>query len=158
VKLVVLMVGSASRGGARRGAPWADEAVRDYARRVQRWGGIDEQAVRSEPFRGDVEAVRAAEADRLLRHVGDRDRLIVLDERGLDPDLVRIVDEARQAGLRGLAFALGGAYGHHARVRDRAHQVVRLSALVLAHDVARVVLYEQLYRTMATLHGVPYAH
>jgi 23S rRNA (pseudouridine1915-N3)-methyltransferase len=153
VKLRLIVVG---RGGVR----WADEAAGDYARRLQRLGGLDEVEVKAEPFRGDVEAVRDAEAARVLARVGARDRLVALDERGEDLDtegFTRLVDE----GLRaegGLVFAIGGPYGHGALVRSRAWRVVRLSALVLNHQLARVVAVEQIYRAMTRIRGVPYHH
>jgi 23S rRNA (pseudouridine1915-N3)-methyltransferase len=154
VKLRVLVVGKG-------GCAWADAACEDYGRRVKRYGGIEESAVATEPFRGDVEAVRAQEAGRVLKQIAARDRLIVLDERGDDvdgPAWQGIIEHARLQGVPRLVFAIGGAYGHGPAVRAAATRVVRLSPLVLNHEVARVVLYEQLYRAMAAIHGVPYAH
>jgi 23S rRNA (pseudouridine1915-N3)-methyltransferase len=153
VRLRVLLVGKG-------GNPWADAAVDDYARRVKRWGGVEEVAVKAEPFRGDVEGVRKVEGDRLLKAVGDRERLVVLDERGEDVDtrgFQALIEAARADGGR-IAFAIGGAYGHSAEVRARATKVIRVSSLVLNHEIARVVLYEQIYRALAAIHGVPYAH
>ena len=49
---------------------WAQEAVDDYTRRLRRHGGVDETWVKHEAFRGDVDAVRRAEADRLLLAAG----------------------------------------------------------------------------------------
>ncbi len=146
--------------GGRAGTPWADAACGDYGKRVRRWAKLEEIAVRAEPFRGDVDAVRRVESERLLRHVGPRDRLIALDERGADldtPGLIGMVSAARIESF-GLCFAIGGAYGHDPATRAAAWRTVRLSACVLNHEVARVVLYEQLYRAYADLHGVPYAH
>jgi 23S rRNA (pseudouridine1915-N3)-methyltransferase len=154
VKLAVLTVG-------KFGNPWADQAVEDYAKRVKRYGGIDAIAARSEPFRGDIEAVRLAEGKRVLEIVEPRDRFIVLDERGVDvdtPTFTAIIETARGTGVPRMVFAIGGAYGHSPAVRAAAYRVVRLSAMVMNHEVARVVLYEQIYRAFAAIHGVPYAH
>lgn len=140
-------------------AEWTRDPVQDWTRRLRRHGGVAEEVVRAEPFRGDVDAVRASEGARLLKAVGERDVLIVLDERGEIVDskeLAALLDQARQRGR--VALALGGAYGHAPEVRQRAWKVVRLSHLVLNHEVARIVLYEQLYRAMTLLAGVPYHH
>lgn len=139
---------------------WAAAASDDYLRRLRRWGGVEVIAVRPEPSRGDVEAVKAAEGRRLLERVGPRDRLVVLDERGVAPttDTFRdLVVEGLGAEGR-LIWAIGGAFGHPEEVRRRAWRVVRLSSLVLNHDLARVVLVEQLYRAHTLLHNVPYHH
>ena len=151
-RFVVLTVGKSR-------ASWAQEAVDDYTQRLKRHGGVTEKAVRAETFKGDVDAVRAAEGERLRHAAKKAARLIVIDERGesLDTEaFTRLVDQGRQAGT--LCFALGGAYGHDKQTRDQAWKVVRLSDMVLNHEIARVVLYEQLYRSMMLLSGAPYHH
>ena len=140
-------------------ASWAQEAVDDYTKRLKRHGGVTEKSVKVETFKGDVEAVRAAEGERLRHAAKKAARLVVLDERGETLDthaFAKLVDQGRQAGT--LCFALGGAYGHDPATRDAAWKVVRLSDLVMNHEVARVVLYEQLYRSMMLLSGAPYHH
>ena len=154
MKVLVLVVGKG-------GNAWADAAVADYAKRMRRWGGVTEQAVKPERFRGDVDAVRAAEGQRLLARLKPRDKLVVLDERGEAPttdELIQTVRACRLDGTARLVFALGGAYGHDPSVREAAWKVMRVSSFVLNHEVARVVLYEQLYRANATIAGVPYHH
>ena len=140
-------------------AGWASEAIAEWAKRLGRAGGFEEVAIRAEPFRGDEERVRQAEGERLLEHVGPRDRLVVLDERGdrLDTKaFAALVDAARQSGR--VVFAIGGPYGHAEPVRAAAWRTVRLSDLVLNHEIARVVLVEQLYRAITLLEGGPYHH
>lgn len=154
VKLTVLTVGKSR-------TTWSNEAVAHYAKRLKRWGGVDERTVKVETFRGDIEAVRLAESERLLGAVGPRDRLVALDERGRDPtteDFAGLLRTCRNDGTHRLVFAIGGAYGHHAMLRDAAWRTLRLSSLVLNHEVARVVLFEQLYRAMDLIEGGPYHH
>lgn len=153
MKLRVRVVG-------RGGVPWADAAVEDWTRRLRRYGGVAEEVVRPEPFKGDIEAVRATEARRLLDGVSPRDRLVTLDERGerLDTHAFAALVEQGLLASGGLVFAIGGPYGHGPAVRDVAWRTLRLSDLVLNHEVARVVLYEQLYRAFTVLRGEPYHH
>lgn len=145
----------------RKAPAWADAAWEDYARRVQRWVRLETAVLRPTAFTGDVEAVREDEAARLLAGIGPRDRLVVLDERGCDftteafRDLV--VDGLHDTG-GSVVFAIGGPYGHGAAARAAAHRVVRLGALVLNHQVARIVLIEQIYRSLSLEHRVPYHH
>ncbi len=137
---------------------WADAAVEGWRKRLGRGLPTDEQIVPIEPFRGDVEAVRSAESERVLRMVG-RGRLVALDERGEAVDtagFVQLIATGRASG--DLVFALGGPYGHAQSLRDAAWRVVKLTDLVLAHDVARVVLWEQIYRAQAIATGSPYHH
>ena len=155
MRLAVFVVGGKGR------TAWADSAVDDYARRVRRYVAVEEVLIRSEPWRGDTDSVRRTEAERVVKALNERDRLVVLDERGDDldtPTLTRWVEQWRQDGTHRVVFAIGGAYGHDATLRARADRVVRLSAMVLNHEIARVVLYEPLYRVHAAIAGVPYAH
>ena len=140
---------------------WADEAAHEYSRRLPRHLDYKEIQVKPVPFKGDEEAVKRAEADRILEKIGDGDRLIVLDERGKalsSHQFSHLIDEAAHQGTRRLVFAIGGPYGHGPAVRDQAWKTVRLSTMVLNHSLARVVLCEQLYRASTLLWGGSYHH
>jgi 23S rRNA (pseudouridine1915-N3)-methyltransferase len=154
VKLLVLTVGRSS-------ATWADKAIADWTKRMRRHGGLDAEWVKHQSFRGDIDAVRDAEAERLLKRIGPRDVLIAVDERGETPtshELAAWFESQRVGGTHRVVFAIGGAYGHGAEVRRRADKVLSLSSFVLNHEVARVVLIEQIYRSFTILDGVPYHH
>ena len=154
MKLVLLTVG-------RGGFPWAQTAVDEYAKRLRRWGGLSQEHVKVQKFRGDIDAVREAESARILDTLSPRDQLVAMDERGDDlttEDFVALMRAARSSGGRNLVFAIGGAYGHAPELRQRADRVVRLSSAVMNHDIARVVLAEQLYRAMTLIEGIPYHH
>ena len=153
MKAVLLRVG-------RGRTTWADAGVEDYARRLTRLK-LEERLIKPAPFRGDVEAVRVEEAERILKQIRSGDRLITLDERGdtiSTESLAGLVQSAARASTRRLVFAIGGPYGHGPLVRTRAHKVISLSGMVLNHELARVVLVEQLYRVSTILWGGNYHH
>ena len=77
---------------------------------------------------------------------------IALDPAG------RVMDSAKFAGLfeRDLLFLIGGADGLPAEWRDRADLLLSLTPMTMPHELARVVLAEQIYRALATLRGHPY--
>lgn len=140
---------------------WADEATHDYAKRLGRQLKFSEELVRPEPFHGDVQAVRNQEAERLLARLKPRDRLVALDERGLAIDskqMAQWIEESANQGTSRLFFALGGPYGHGERVRQASWRVLSLSPMVLNHELARVVLVEQLYRASTLIWGGSYHH
>jgi 23S rRNA (pseudouridine1915-N3)-methyltransferase len=146
VKLVVHSV----RG---KSTPWADEACDEWAKRIRRYLPFVELVAKPGTARQD--------ADRLFAALPARARLVVLDERGEDltsEEFAGLVDAAARESAVSLFFAIGGPYGHDDSVRTKAWRVVRLSRLVLAHAVARVVLVEQIYRACAIRHGEPYHH
>ena len=153
MKAVLLRVG-------RGRTAWADEAVKDYARRLPRNLPFEEERVKPTRFRGDVEAVRAAEAEALLARVKPGDRLIALDERGELPTTEAFTgrDDSACAGVWRIVFAIGGPYGHGPGVRKAAWKTLALSRMVLNHELARAALVEQLYRASTLLWGGSYHH
>ena len=86
---------------------------------------------------------------------------VLLCERGREvssADVARLLSDAGEANPSALVFAIGGPFGHGAAVRERADDSIRLSAMVLNHQVARLVLAEALYRGWTILRGEPYHH
>ena len=139
---------------------WADEAVSEYGKRTNRYLQIRES--RLKPTNGrDPDEVRGRDAARVMKLIGERDWLVALDERGRDltsEGLAELIDEAIGSGVGELVFCIGGPFGHDESVRRASKRVVRLSKMVLNHQVARVMLAEQLYRACAIRAGHPYHH
>lgn len=154
MRAVLLRVG---RGRNR----WADEGYAEYAGRMKTLK-LTEKRLAPEPFRGNIDAVRAAEGDRIRGALRGGDRLVLLDERGELPTTEAFSDWIRAAerqSTRRLVFAIGGPYGHDPALRDEAWKVLALSRMVLNHELARVMLAEQLYRVSTLLWGgAPYHH
>lgn len=85
----------------------------------------------------------------------------MLDERGRTftsfqlADFFRQLDESAQGRI---CFVLGGAWGLDESVRQRAHTLISLSSMTLPHELARVLLLEQIYRAGCILCRIPYHH
>jgi 23S rRNA (pseudouridine1915-N3)-methyltransferase len=138
---------------------WVDAAVEDYLKRLPR--ELAAQLVEIKPQPRDrgrtLEQTLAREAERIAAATQGW-RTIVLDERGepwTSARLAQRLGEARDRG-RNLAFVIGSADGLDPQVKRDADVIVSLSALTLAHGVARVMLAEQLYRAASMLAGHPY--
>jgi 23S rRNA (pseudouridine1915-N3)-methyltransferase len=85
--------------------------------------------------------------------------VVLLDDAGkpqTSAQFARWLGEARDRGTREIVFLCGGADGFPEVVRGRAKQKLSLSALTFSHELARVMLAEQLYRAFAILAGHPY--
>ena len=139
---------------------WADEAAADYLRRIRQLR-VEEALLKPAVFRGEVEAVQAEEGERLRAAVRDGERLVVLDERGELPTSEAFagwLDQAARDGSSGLVFAIGGPYGHAPATRSAAWKVLALGRWVTNHELARIVLIEQLYRASTLLWGGSYHH
>jgi 23S rRNA (pseudouridine1915-N3)-methyltransferase len=100
-----------------------------------------------------------AEGVAILRRVGDEDIVWALDARGRSissTDLARMLTDAERSGRRRLAIAIGGSRGLSKAAIQRASFVWSLSELTLLHEMARLIVLEQLYRAMKIKRGEPY--
>ena len=99
------------------------------------------------------------EADRLLAKVRTGELLVVLDERGrqmTSEKLAHWLQGHADSGVKSLAFAIGGAYGWHPDVYQRAELKLSLSELTFPYQLTRLILVEQLYRAHTINQGSPY--
>lgn len=106
-----------------------------------------------------VEQARLSEAEALLKRLTPADFLIVLDEHGSEfgsIELSKVFQDWMNRGISQFNFAIGGAFGWHKSVLARANQLLALSKMTLAHELAAVLLTEQLYRVNSILGGGPY--
>jgi len=90
---------------------------------------------------------------------GAKSTLVLLDSRGKEftsEQFARFLGEYQDRNPLPLVFAIGGADGFGAEARAAAQQVISLGKMTLAHELARVVLLEQVYRAFTILKGHPY--
>jgi 23S rRNA (pseudouridine1915-N3)-methyltransferase len=102
---------------------------------------------------------QAREGERLLKAVPAGATVVALDERGEALDSVGFAERLkrwRDAGVRDVAFLIGGADGHGAAVRARAEMRLSLGPMTWPHLMVRGMLAEQLYRASTILAGHPY--
>jgi 23S rRNA (pseudouridine1915-N3)-methyltransferase len=140
----------------RPSTPWAD-AIEAYRRRaVPPWDW--EWTVLKADRAGSTEVRRRREAEAVLALRRDRDHLIALDERGTELSTRDLHDRlaALMAVGRSPLLAVGGTDGFDPAVREAADFVWSLSRLTWPHDLAAVLVAEQLYRVSAIDRGHPY--
>ncbi len=141
--------------------PWADEAAALYLKRLKRFARVEERQLKPAGKGGEPGRAMLEESKRLWAGVAARDFVVVVDERGQGLDSLGYRDllaRGERGAYQRLVFMLGGAFGHHPSSRERARLVLSLAPMVLNHQVARVVLLEQLYRAYTLLRGIPYHH
>lgn len=140
MRLQLLMIGKTRR-------PEMSAIIEDYAKRIRRSCPIEILEVR------DAEtALKKLDADRAATAI-----LLDAGGRSIDSDaLAKWLGELRDRSTRQVIFICGSADGFPDSLRERVTQKLSLSAMTLSHELARVVLAEQLYRAFAILSGSPY--
>ena len=99
------------------------------------------------------------EGKRILEKLNPNTFACVLDVKGkavTSTELAKEVEKWQNAGLKEISFIIGGASGLSAEVARQADFTLSLSFLTFTHEMARVVMLEQLYRAYTFLRGYPY--
>jgi 23S rRNA (pseudouridine1915-N3)-methyltransferase len=136
-------------------------AVKGYETRAGRYWKLEvvEVAAGAGGSSASPEAVRHAEADRLLARIPAEIELVALTREGKGMDSRELSGYLERHAVRssaGVAFVIGGAFGLGDSVLTRAARALSLSRMTLPHEMARLVLAEQLYRAGTILRGEPY--
>ena len=131
----------------------------DYVKRLGRYTDFHLVEVKDAVGRRVPEAVaKRREGERLLRVVGAEQRLIALTPVGKQmssPALANFLQKEVVTYSR-LAFLIGGPYGFSEEVLAKCHWQLSLSPLTFPHEMARIILLEQLYRACTILNGEKY--
>jgi 23S rRNA (pseudouridine1915-N3)-methyltransferase len=132
--------------------------VDDYLRRLSRFARCEVTELR-EGAGADDRAVLAEEGKRIADAIPAGSFVVLLDVEGRQwssQELAAELERWQNEGRREVAFVVGGHLGVSEEVRARADVRWSLSRLTLTHEMARVVLAEQLYRGFTILRGLPY--
>ncbi|MEZ4414620.1 MAG: 23S rRNA (pseudouridine(1915)-N(3))-methyltransferase RlmH [Gemmatimonadota bacterium] len=143
--------------GGMKGPP-ADLAD-GYVKRAAHYWTLDVEEVAAGARGADPSGVRTAEAERLLHRIEAREQVVALTRTGeplSSEDLARLLEEAALRSTPRVTFVIGGAFGLGEALLDRAQQHVSLGGITLPHELARVVMLEQLYRAGTISRGEPY--
>lgn len=136
------------------------QLLEEYRERVGRFVSIEITELRDRDDVGrDGRRIIDKEGEDILSRTSSTPYLIALDERGQQLDsqkLAELIEEHRSLGTKQIAFVIGGYGGLSDAVRQRADFVLALSKMTLTHDLARLVLLEQIYRAFTIIHGLPY--
>jgi 23S rRNA (pseudouridine1915-N3)-methyltransferase len=152
MRLVLAVVGKARN-------PALGDAIRDYEKRAARYWPLDVHEVREERAGGiNRDQVKEREAMRLSERIPPRAQTIACEVGGNSFSSEQFADFLRSAreADRDLAFLIGGAFGLAANVTASSSMRLSLAPWTLPHEIARLVLVEQIYRAGTIVRGEPF--
>ncbi|MEA3361985.1 MAG: 23S rRNA (pseudouridine(1915)-N(3))-methyltransferase RlmH [Thermodesulfobacteriota bacterium] len=140
---------------------WQRTAADEYAGRIQHYFPLDIVELKEEKGgrKGDTAGLIKREGVKILEKIPERAFLIVLDERGRSlgsEQMAELLSAEMLHGGRNWCLILGGPYGLDPAVRNRADLVLSLSKMTFTHQMARILLLEQLYRSCTIIKNEPY--
>lgn len=131
----------------------------EYLKRLSRFASYEISELKEASGQSEESRVIQAESAKILTAVERDDFVVLLDETGKNFSSVEFADfvNAKQNySIKRLAFVIGGFAGVSEAVKKRAQQTIALSRMTLTHELARVLLAEQIYRAYTLLAGLPY--
>jgi len=154
VKLCIICMG-------RTREQFIQDGIEKYLRYLKPYAPAELKILREEKIEDlrDAPRVRKLEAAKIGKALSPGAHVVALDERGREftsHEFAAFLDKTLEKGTRELAFVLGGAMGLDETVTGKANTVLALSRWTLTHEMARLVLLEQLYRAFTIIKGKTY--
>lgn len=136
------------------------ELIADYEKRIGHYFDFESAEVREATGRNvrELDAMEE-EGSRLLARIPEHYELFALDRKGdrwSSLKLARHIEEGNLTARPGIAFVIGGAYGLSDKLIQRTRKLLSLSAMTFPHELARLMLVEQIYRAGTLIRGEPY--
>ncbi|MBQ1900698.1 MAG: 23S rRNA (pseudouridine(1915)-N(3))-methyltransferase RlmH [Erysipelotrichaceae bacterium] len=132
--------------------------IDDYIKKIQRYHKIEVIEVRDEPITDNEKAVLDKEGQRALDKIDAGDYVILLDLHGKSIDSVSLAEKIDSLfnSHPKITFVIGGSLGLSEKLRERANEKIRLSDLTFLHQMTRLILLEQIYRSFKILNHETY--
>ena len=133
--------------------------VSEYVKRLQPYTRLEICEAADESNQLDEQKVKLLEGERILKLIRKDAYVILLDLRGKEMSsvqLARKIEEINTYSSSNIAFIIGGSLGVSDEVVKRADLLWKLSELTFPHNLVRIILLEQIYRSYKILNNEPY--
>lgn len=137
------------------------EGMAKYLRYLKPYADVALKEIKEEKIRDlkDAPLIRKKEAETIFKTAPAGALFVALDERGQEftsHGFAEFLNSALESGIRDAVFVVGGALGLDEGVTGRANKTIAMSNWTLTHEMARLVLLEQLYRAFTIIKGKTY--
>ena len=157
MKITILSVGKSKE-------KYWNDAIAEYAKRLSRYCKLELVEVADEKTPDGAsekleEQIKRKEGQRVLDKSPADAYVLALAIEGKMPDSVGLSRKLERLGIEGkshLVFVIGGSLGLAKEVLDRADEKISFSAMTFPHQLMRVILLEQIYRSYRIMNGEPY--
>lgn len=141
--------------------PYLQAGIDEYVGRLKHYCDFELVVVPALKNAGKAspDEVKEREGELILKQLAKVDQVVLLDEHGTEYTSVGFADYLQRqmnAGVRSLAFVVGGAYGFSKSVYSAANQKISLSRMTFNHQMVRLFFLEQLYRAHTILRHEKY--
>lgn len=140
------------------------EAINEYSKRLSRYCKLEiiqvaDEKTSENSSETEMDIIKQKEAERLLKNIPEDAYMITLEINGKSLDSVELADKINKLGISGtshIIFVIGGSLGLHDSVSKRADYKLSFSKMTFPHQLMRVILLEQVYRSYRIINNQPY--
>ena len=140
------------------------DAIAEYQKRLSRYCKLQmievaDEKTKENASEAENDLIRKKEGERLLKHIKDSDYCITLEIDGrmlTSEGLSKEIDRLGLAGKSSLVFVIGGSIGLDTAVLKRSDYALSFSKMTFPHQLMRVILLEQIYRSYRIMRCEPY--
>ena len=141
-----------------------EDAIKEYSKRLSKYCKLNFIEVKDEKTKENASTVednlvKETEGKRILDKISDSSKVIALAIEGKQfssEELAKEIESMRVSGTSDLTFVIGGSLGLHKTVLDRADMLLSFSDMTFPHQLMRVILLEQIYRSFRIINNEPY--
>lgn len=157
MKITVISVGKIKE-------KYLKDAIAEYAKRLGKYCKLEliETADEKTPDHASStqeDMIRAKEAERILKHVREDAYIITLEIKGKELSSEKLAEKIENLGIQGkshIIFIIGGSIGLGDEVLEKSDFALSFSRMTFPHQLMRVILLEQIYRSYRIINGEPY--
>ena len=140
------------------------DAIAEYSKRLSKYCKLEIVEVADEKTPDNASEkvenqIRAKEGERILKYVKDDAYVVTLEIKGRQVTSEELADKIDTLGIQGtshITFIIGGSIGLGEQVLARSDCALSFSKMTFPHQLMRVILLEQIYRSYRIIHGEPY--
>lgn len=140
------------------------DAIAEYTKRLSKYCKLEIVEVADEKTPDNAsetveDMIRSKEAERIMKHIKDDAYVITLEIQGKQLTSEELADKIDTLGIQGtshIAFVIGGSIGLGQEVLKRSNYALSFSKMTFPHQLMRVILLEQVYRSYRIINGEPY--
>lgn len=140
------------------------EAVKEYSKRLSRYCSLNiievaDEKTKEQASETEITLVKKKEGERILKALHEDGYVIALAINGTQSDSIGLAEKIEKLGLSVIShvyFIIGGSLGLSDEVLSRADEQLSFSKMTFPHQLMRVILLEQIYRSCRIIHHEPY--
>ena len=133
------------------------DAIEEYKKRLSKYTNLEIIELKDEGL-VEIEKAKALEAEKIEKHLNDKDYIITLEIEGKEYNSLEFAEKLRtiQIESSNIVFIIGGSYGLADSIKNKAKLHLSFSKMTFPHQLFRVLLLEQIYRSYKIINNENY--